>query len=415
MIRLKIKSNQGTFALSLVIFIFLSLFYLFLKSWIFSPTENKVSYTNNNFYVLDLSIPAHLDFCGEKIPFNNYQIRDDLEKEFFSSAYWKTNSLVLFRKAQKWFPYIEPILLQEGVPDDFKYLAVIESHLSNITSPAGASGFWQLLPGSARNYDLEVNAYVDERYHLEKATKAACKHIKDAYAVFKNWTLSAAAYNRGIGGIQGALKRQKTDNYFDLLLNRETGSFVYRILAYKTLFSSPGHFGIKKKKWTYFPKIPFNVFRVDSTVGSLSAFAAAVGVDYATLKGFNPWLLQNSLPNPDKKNYEIRIPKNKTADYSSYLADLNAATVSVLSGTEKALLEEILVRDTVAAVTPNVVVEPKAIYHVVKEGETLKDLSAKYNVKEEDLLKWNELSDIKAIKGHTLIIYSVPTNKINPL
>lgn len=415
MIRLKIKSNPGTIALCLVIFIFLSLLYLFLKSWIFSPTENGVSYTNNNFYVLDLSIPANLDFCGEKIPFNNYQIRDDLEKEFFSSAYWKTNSLVLFRKAQKWFPYIEPILLQEGVPDDFKYLAVIESHLSNITSPAGASGFWQLLPGSARNYDLEVNAYVDERYHLEKATKAACKHIKDAYAVFKNWTLSAAAYNRGIGGIQGALKRQKTDNYFDLLLNRETGSFVYRILAYKTLFSSPGHFGIKKKKWNYFPKIPVNVLRVDSTVGSLSAFATAVGVDYATLKGFNPWLLQNSLPNPDKKNYEIRIPKNKTADYSSYLADLKASPVSALSGSEKALLEEILVRDTVAALTPNVVAEPKAIYHVVKEGETLKDLSAKYSVKEEDLLKWNELSDIKAIKGHTLIIYSVPTNKINPL
>lgn len=402
-----IKFNNGRLLLTAVIFVALSFIYFILRTFIYSPTKNEISYTNNNFYVLDLSIPADLDFCGEKIPSNNYEIRDDLEKEFFSSAYWKTNSMVLFRKAQKWFPYIEPILKQEGVPDDFKYLAVIESHLSNITSPAGASGFWQLLPASARNYGLEVNGYIDERYHVEKATRAACGHIKDAYAVFKNWTLSAAAYNRGIGGIQAALKRQKTDNYFDLLLNRETGSFVYRILAYKTLFSSPGHFGIKKKKWNYFSKIPFTVIKVDSTIESLSLFATQKGIDLHTLRGFNPWILHNSIPNPDKKVYEIRIPKNTSADYSSYIADLRAGRAEQLSGPEKSLLEEVSVKDTTTAavITANIIAEPKTLLHIVKDDETLKDLAARYNVKEEDLLNWNNLTDPKAIKGHTLTVY----------
>lgn len=403
----KIKFKSNPFFPGLFIFIFLCSIYFLFKVYVVSPSENKVSYNNTNFYVLDLSIPANLDFCGEKIPSNNYEIRDDLEKEFFSSSYWKTNSLVLFRKAQKWFPYIEPILKQEGVPDDFKYLAVIESHLSNITSPAGASGFWQLLPASARNYGLEVNAFVDERYHVEKATKAACQHIKDAYAIFHNWTLSAAAYNRGIGGIQAALKKQNTNNYFDLLLNRETGSFVYRILAYKTLFSSPGHFGIKKKKWNYFPKIQYRSVKVDSSINNVVAFAKHMEIDLAALKGFNPWLLQNSLPNEAKKVYEFRIPKNSKFDYSSYLTDLKSASGDFLSSSESARQEdEVQAIDTTALATPNVVTEPKIIYHVTKDGETLAELAAKYNTREEDLLKWNHLTDPKSIKGHTLIIYS---------
>jgi len=318
----EIKGKLSKGQLTVVFSLTFILIYFLLKVFVYQPSVNSVSYTDNNFYVLDLSIPANLDFCGEKIPANNYDIKDDLKKEFFSNAYWKTNSIVLFKKAQKWFPYIEPILKQEGVPDDFKYLAVIESHLSNAASPAGAAGFWQLVPGSARNYGLEVNDFIDERYHVEKATHAACKHIKDAYKVFKNWTLSAAAYNLGIGGIISALKRQGTDNYFDLLLNRETGSFVYRILAYKTLFSSPGHFGIKRKKWNYFPKIPVSTFNVDSSITNLEAFAKHIGCEKSKLKAFNPWLLKDVLNNPDRKTYEIKIPKNKETDYDSYLSDL---------------------------------------------------------------------------------------------
>lgn len=380
----------------ILLFVVFALVYVLLKAYVLPPTQNTVSYTNNNFYVFDLNIPPDLQFCGEKIPSNDFDIKKDLEREFFNSAYWKNNSLALFQKAQRWFPYIEPILKQEGVPDDFKYLCVIESHLSNAASPAGAAGFWQLVPVSARNYGLEVNNEVDERYHVEKATHAACGHIKDAYAVFKNWTLAAAAYNRGIGGIQSAMIKQKTDNYHDLLLNKETGSFVYRILAYKTLFSSPGHFGIKKKKWTYYPKIPYKVFKVDTAISNLDAFAEAIGTTAGVIHLYNPWLLGNVLNNPASKVYEIRIPKNTEADYSGYLKDLLPENGHLIEYENKPLGTPKLSPEDTAL---------KTIQYVVKVDEPLKNLADFLKVKEEDIRKWNKLEDgQQAMRGQTLII-----------
>lgn len=315
-------SKLNLTSLSVVFFVVFVVVFILLKIYILLPSENSISYNNNNQIVLGLNIPANLEFCGEKIPSNSIAIKEDLEKEFFNNNYWKSNSAVLFAKAKKWFPYIEPILKQQGVPDDFKYVAVIESHLSNIVSPAGAAGFWQLMPASAQNYGLEINEFVDERLDVEKSTKAACKHIKDSYAIFKNWTLSAAAYNLGIGGIQSALKKQNSSNYYDLLLNSETGSFVYRILAYKTLFSNPGHFGIKKKKLTYFAKIPLKIYKVDSSITNIAFLAKYFGCSKAVIKLHNPWLLGESLQNPENKMYEFKIPKNLKTDYSSYIIDL---------------------------------------------------------------------------------------------
>jgi hypothetical protein len=228
----------------------------------------------------------------------------------------------LFEKAKIWFPYIEPILKDQGVPNDFKYLAVVESHLSNIVSPAGAAGFWQLMPLSAKNYGLQVDECIDERFDIEKSTLAACKHIKDAYKVFNNWTLSAAAYNLGIGGIQAALKKQKSDDYFDLILNTETGSFLYRILAYKTLFSNPQHFGINTKKLIYKTKLPVKTFLIDTTVNYFSSLEKAFGCDIATVKLFNPWFIGEKLPNTDSYTYQFKIPKYPHKDYSNYGADL---------------------------------------------------------------------------------------------
>ena len=315
-------SKLNLTSLSVVFFVVFVVLFIFLKVYIILPSENTISYNNNNQNVLGLNIPSNLEFCGEKIPSNSIAIKEDLEKEFFNNNYWKSNSEVLFAKAKKWFPYIEPILKQQGVPDDFKYVAVIESHLSNIVSPAGAAGFWQLMPASAQNYGLEINEFVDERLDVEKSTVAACKHFKEAYGVFKNWTLSAAAYNLGIGGIQAALKKQNSSNYYDLLLNSETGSFIYRILAYKTLFSNPGHFGIKKKKINYFSKIPLKVYNIDSSITDIGFLAKYLGCTKAAIKLHNPWFLGESLDNPEKKTYQIKIPKNLKADYSSYILDL---------------------------------------------------------------------------------------------
>ena len=309
-------------ALTFVFFGVFLLAFVFLKLYILPPSNNLISYSNNNQNVLGLNIPSNLEFCGEKIPSNSIVIKEDLEREFFNNNYWKSNSSVLFAKAQKWFPYIEPILKQQGVPDDFKYVAVIESHLSNIVSSAGAAGFWQLMPASGKNYGLEINEYVDERLDVEKATRAACKHIKEAYLIFNNWTLSAAAYNLGIGGIQSALKKQKSNNYYDLLLNSETGSFIYRILAYKTLFSNPEHFGIKKKKLNYFARIPLKTIKVDSSITNLNFLAKKIGCSKTIIKLYNPWLLGELLQNPENKTYEFKIPKNLKNDYSSYIRDL---------------------------------------------------------------------------------------------
>ena len=379
---------------------FLALFlviYFILKVYIYSPFTNTISYSFNNFNISKINIPVNLNFCNEEIPSNNFEIQKNLEKEFFNNTYWKSNSTVLFAKAQKWFPYIEPILEQQGVPNDFKYLAVIESHLSNIASSAGAAGFWQLLPKSARAYDIEVTEFVDERYDVEKATLAACKHIKDAYAQFKNWTLAAAAYNMGIGGIQKALTKQNATNYFSLLLNAETKSFVYRILAYKTLFSSPAHFGIKKKKWDYFQKIPMQYFKIDSSITNLSNLAKHIKCSKSLIKFFNPWLLQNTLPNPNKKTYVIKIPKNLNADYSSYIKDLIGEDGSSSNDTDTA--------PDISMPADTLLNNDKVIYHIVKENETLPSLADFYEVKEQDLRTWNKITENKNTTiGETLTI-----------
>jgi hypothetical protein len=296
---------------------------VFLVKWIvFYPNLNSIDYANSNYKVLGLNIPTNLEFAGERVPQNDYEIKESLEKEFFANKSWKSSSLALFNKAQKWFPLIEPILKKEGIPDDFKYVAMIESHLSNVVSPMGATGFWQLMPITAQHYGLIVNSEVDERLDVEKSTVVACKHFKDAYGYFNNWTLSAAAYNIGIGGIQNALTKQKSDNYYDLLLNKETGSFIYRILAYKTLLSNPSHFGVnnKIKKTNGFPA--FKIIKVDSSITNLTAFAKHIKTDLTVLKIFNPWIIGEQLNNPDKIIYQIKIPKNKNIDISVYYSDV---------------------------------------------------------------------------------------------
>ncbi len=301
---------------------------MMIRFSVFQPNNNSYDYSNANFKVLGLNIPVNLEFAGERVPQNDYEIKESLEKEFFANKTWKNSSLTLFVKAQKWFPLIQPILKKEGVPDDFKYVAIIESHLSNAISPMGAAGFWQLMPQTAQHYGLIVNDEVDERLDVEKATYVACKHFKDAHAYFNNWTLSAAAYNVGIGGIQNALKKQNTNNYYDLLLNNETGSFIYRILAFKTLLSNPEHFGVKNKikKSGGFPA--FKIVKVDSTITNLHSFAKYIGTNVVTLKTFNPWLIGEQLNNPDKKTYQFKIPKNKDIDLSIYFNDVFPQEIS---------------------------------------------------------------------------------------
>jgi membrane-bound lytic murein transglycosylase D len=373
--------------LLLILWYLLFLCYCILKG----PTSNTVSYSNNNLQVLDLSFPAKLDFCGEEIPKDDYHIRTALSKEFLSRGYWKSNSQILFNRAQRWFPYIEPILKQESVPDDFKYLAVIESHLSNVHSDAGAAGFWQLLSSSARVFGLEVSTTVDERLHIEKSTRAACKLIKAAYAVFRNWTLTAAAYNRGINGLLKAMKDQNTQDYHRLLLNPETGSFVYRILAYKTLLSNPGHFGIKKRKFKNFPKINYKIIPVDSSIGSLEHFANYLHVSKMVLKGHNPWLIEDRLENPEHKKFEIRIPKNLAVDYSSYFSDL-------VPGWFIPLRQDTVIKDSTE-------VDSHEVSVFIHEETEIVEIAKRFHLNERELRKWNGWTDKQnSVKSQSVLV-----------
>ncbi|MCD6068113.1 MAG: lytic transglycosylase protein [Bacteroidetes bacterium] len=309
LLNLRTLKQTGIVLGSLVLFSFLVSFF----SYAFSNnlSEKQEDYMNSNYRIFGLNIPKNLNFAGERVPQNDFSIKESLDREFLTNTYWQSNALLLFKRANRWFPVIEPILKKNNIPDDFKYVALIESHLTNAVSPAGATGFWQFVEPTAKNYGLEINSDIDERYNVEKSTQAACQYFKDAYAKFGNWTLVAASYNLGMGGIENQLKRQQADNYYDLLLNEETGRYVYRVLALKTILQNPKGFGFEIRKKDLYHRIPTTTLKVDSSITDLAGFAINKGFNYKVLKLFNPWLRSATLPNPEKKMYLIQFPKKE--------------------------------------------------------------------------------------------------------
>ncbi len=249
-------------------------------------------------------------FAGERIPTENFDVRERLERELIVNTYYHTSTILNLKKMTRYFPVIEPILKEYGVPDDFKYLAVAESSLSNATSPAGAKGFWQFMKGTAGDYGMEVNSEVDERYHLEKATRAACQYLKKYRERLGSWINTAAAYNMGPTGLQNEMAQQKFDNYFDLNLNEETGRYVFRIIAIREVLQNPEKFGYDiPAEEKYAPLNDFAVVSIDEPIASLGDFAKKYGTTYRLLKVYNPWLLSHKLSNTKRKTYEIKIPK----------------------------------------------------------------------------------------------------------
>jgi hypothetical protein len=259
--------------------------------------------------VYALKLPETLDFSGEPVPLSEPDIRERLDKELLVNTYWQSNMMLLLKRAHKWFPTLEAILEEKGVPEDFKYLAVIESGLENVRSPKGAKGFWQLMPGTAKEYGLEVNSNVDERYHIEKATRVACKYLLKAKKRFGSWTLAAASYNRGIYGTHKLLGKQLVENYYDLLLNKETSRYVFRILAVKEIMSHPQRYGFVFEESDLYKPIPVKKIGWDVPITNIAEFARERGINYKLLKIHNPWLIQNHLNNNSRKYYEISIPE----------------------------------------------------------------------------------------------------------
>lgn len=275
--------------------------------WLFVSGGTKVQPSAGPYLTTAPFYPSELDFAGESVPLSDPEVHERLDRELISNCYYHSNTILTMKRAHKFFPIIEPILAENGVPDDFKYLCVIESNLSNVVSPAGAAGFWQFLGSTGRIYGLEVNREVDERYHLEKATKAACKYLKDAYAKFNSWTLAAASYNMGMAGLKSKMIEQKEDKYYDLLLYQETQRYVFRILAVKSIFSKPTRYGfyiLDQEKYNY-PK--YKTVSRKTDISCIMCFSKDNEVSYKELKWLNPWIRSKAIRNKSGKEYKFKI------------------------------------------------------------------------------------------------------------
>ena len=252
-------------------------------------------------------LPYTLDFAGEQVPMQQQDIKERLDRELTSITYRHSSTIRIMKLAHRWMPVIEEILRVNGVPDDFKYLAMAESGLENATSPKGAVGFWQFLSETGRNYGLEVSSDVDERRHVEKATLAACKYLKKEREKFGSWTMSAAAYNRGPSGMKTNITEQGSNNYYDLYLNTETYRYIFRILAYKVLMQNPEQYGFYFSSNDLYPPVPHRTIEVES-ISDIATFARQYGTNYKHIKLLNPWLRKKYLKAKKGKKYSIKIP-----------------------------------------------------------------------------------------------------------
>ncbi|WP_310556379.1 lytic transglycosylase domain-containing protein [Flavobacterium sp.] len=253
--------------------------------------------------------PEKIDFAGEETPLQIADVHERMDRELLINANLHSSTILILKRANKFFPIIEPILARNNVPDDFKYLAVIESSLiTTSVSKAGASGIWQFMSQTAREKGLEVSENVDERYHLEKATEAACKYLLAAKERFGSWTLAAASYNGGTAGISNKIQEQQVSNYYDLLLVDETSRYVFRILALKEIMKNPTLYGFDLKTTDLYKNQPIRKIEIDSSINNLALFAKNQGINYKILKQHNPWLRDKKLDNLKKKTYTIEIP-----------------------------------------------------------------------------------------------------------
>jgi membrane-bound lytic murein transglycosylase D len=272
-----------------------------------APSENESSF-ESSYAIYALDIPEQLEFAGEPVPMEYFDVWEGFDREILVNTYWQSQTLLFIKRAGRYFPVIEPILKEYGIPDDFKYLALAESGLTNAVSPASAVGYWQFLRGTARDYGLEVTEEVDERYHLEKSTVAACRFLLESYNLYGNWTMAAASYNAGRRGINNQISIQKETGYYDLLLNEETQRYIFRILAIKAILEDPHLYGFRIDESDYYRPVEWFELEVNSTIENFADFAIEHNTNYKILKYLNPWLRKPYLTNSHRRTYAIRLP-----------------------------------------------------------------------------------------------------------
>ncbi len=311
---MKFPFHKTTFFLLLIGIVTIGVFAFFTGA---DQDNDKLYYESfaRHNKIHSMNIPDSVSFAGELAPLDIYYVREALDRELLVNTYWHSNTILMLKRAARYFPVIEPILKENNIPDDFKYVALIESGLMNVVSPSNAAGFWQFLDVTAKQYGLEVTDEIDERYHLEKSTDAASRYILSSFNKYRNWTLAAASYNAGQGRISKEVERQKTGDYYDLYLNQETSRYIFRILALKLIYEDPTNYGIYLRNKDLYPPIPTKSVEVNSSIADLITFAADNKVSYRVLKEFNPWLRSDKLTLANGKIYTIQLPES---GYTSY-------------------------------------------------------------------------------------------------
>jgi hypothetical protein len=262
-----------------------------------------------DYKIISPKIPENITIFGEGVPLENFEVYERVDREILVNTYWHSATILAIKRAARWFPVIEPILKENNIPDDFKYLAVVESNLENVVSPAGATGFWQFIKSASKQYGLEVSDEVDERYDVEKSTVAACKYLNTAYQMFGNWTMSASSYNAGMNGIDKWSGLQKTTNYWNLVLGSETSRYVSRIIAMKLIIENPSAYGYDLKEEDLYRPLKYKEVELNTSVTDFAEYATSIGVNYKTLKLYNPWLRDTALKNKSGVVYKIKIPE----------------------------------------------------------------------------------------------------------
>jgi membrane-bound lytic murein transglycosylase D len=306
MINSKGKTALTAFVLISTIIIILSIAISF-KGFGISPQIQQKPF-DTAYSIKSYRLPENVTFAGEKMPLDNFDTKESFEREILISAYRHSSTILIIKRANRYLPMIEKILKKNNIPDDFKYLAAAESEYSNMVSPAGATGFWQIMPETGREEGMEINTVIDERYDVEKSTQFACDYFRKSYEKYGNWTLAAASYNGGRAGLDEQIEIQNQHNYYDLLLNEETARYIFRAVAYKLVITDPVAYGFNIGKEDLYPELKYYEVKVDTAVTSFSAFADKFGTNYKMLKFLNPWLRKPFLTPKPNKEYIIKIP-----------------------------------------------------------------------------------------------------------
>lgn len=271
---------------------------------------NPVDIFPQEYKIISPKIPNNLTIFGEGVPLDNFEVYERVDREILVNTYWHSATILAIKRASRWFPVIEPILKQNNIPEDFKYLAVVESNLENVVSPAGATGYWQFIKSAAKQYGLEVADDVDERYDVIKSTEAACKYLNTAYQMFGNWTMSASSYNAGMSGIDKWRGLQKTTNYWNLVLGSETSRYVSRIIAMKLIMENPSAYGYDLKDEDLYKPLKYKEVELNTSVTDFAEYASTLDVNYKTLKLYNPWLRDTKLKIKSGVKYKIKVPED---------------------------------------------------------------------------------------------------------